>query len=193
MFQPALVLAVMTPFLLAAISLADETCKYGATNQNLCQKTCNSTHCACTMDGSSTFKSCTQKCNFLSSCRDMVCSGGNTCSQQCFFGSCNMKCLSSMFCYQSCVWKAKCQQVTCSSSTCSQVCANCTMVCPRGVESCHQMCLGGECDMRCFARKCIRQCLGGKCNSIGHTEESNASPVQPSFWIWILLIDVFTL
>ena len=117
---------------------------------------------------------------------DNFSTGGNTCSQQCFFGRCNMKCLSSKSCYQSCVWKAKCHEIMCTSSTCNQVCANCTMVCPEGVENCRQMCLGGECHMKCFARNCVRQCFGGKCNSIGHTTTSKASLVQGSFWTCVL-------
>lgn len=121
---------------------------------------------------------------------DTFSTGGNTCSQHCFFGRCNMKCLSGKSCYQSCVWNAKCHEIRCTSSTCNQVCANCTMVCSRGVENCHQMCLGGECHMKCLARNCRRQCLRGKCYSIGHTTPSKASLLQQSFWtcvFWAIL------
>ena len=100
--------------------------------------------------------------------------GRHACSQKCFFGDCNMECASSQFCSQSCVWKAKCVQITCSSSICHQVCANCTMECARGVERCHQMCLGGRCDMKCQAKHCKRQCFKGRCNYIGHSESKTS-------------------
>ena len=58
-----------------AMSLASEQCKSGSVNQHLCHKTCNISHCSCIMTDATPFTSCTQKCNFLSSCPEMVCSG----------------------------------------------------------------------------------------------------------------------
>ena len=117
--------------------------------------------------------------------------GRHACSQKCFFGDCNMECASSQFCSQSCVWKAKCVQITCSSAICHQVCANCTMECARGVERCDQMCLGGICDMRCQAKRCKRQCFKGRCNYIG-LSQSKTSVLQSGTlavliaFIWLL-------
>lgn len=58
-----------------AVSLADEKCKGGMINQELCQKTCNLSSCFCDMTDTSPFSSCTQKCHFSSSCPEMDCSG----------------------------------------------------------------------------------------------------------------------
>ncbi|XP_078354062.1 uncharacterized protein LOC144638711 isoform X2 [Oculina patagonica] len=172
-----------------AVSLADEKCKGGMINQELCQKTCNISSCFCDMTESSPFSSCTQKCHFSSSCPEMDCSGKNACSQKCFFGRCNMKCGSSQFCSQSCVWKARCGQITCSSAVCHQVCANCTMDCTRGVERCEQMCLGGGCDMKCYAKSCKRQCFKGECNYIGRPQ-SKASFLQTGMSVVVLTVFV---
>lgn len=183
--QQAIVSAVLSIALLTEVSLASsDNCQVvGSLNQHLCQKTCNRTQCSCIMTESTPFSSCAQKCNFLSSCPQMLCSGRNTCSQNCFFSSCNMKCASSKYCSQTCVWKANCHQVTCSSTICHQVCSNCTMECLRGVDRCEQMCLGGECNMKCFAQNCRRQCSKGKCNYIG-SAQSKALTMQTGLWIW---------
>ena len=117
--------------------------------------------------------------------------GRNACSQKCFFGKCNMKCGSSQFCSQSCVWKSKCAQVTCSSAVCHQVCGNCTMECTRGVETCDQMCLGGRCDMKCNAKNCKRQCFKGTCNYMGKSR-SKAS-LQRSSMLVVLTVFIILL
>ncbi|XP_020611950.1 keratin-associated protein 5-5-like [Orbicella faveolata] len=163
--------------LFMTVSQADEKCKGGNINQHLCQKTCNLTSCSCDMTDISPFTSCAQKCHFFSSCPKMICSGRHGCSQRCFFGHCNMECSSSQFCSQSCVWRANCVQITCSSAICHQVCANCTMECTSGVERCDQMCLGGRCEMKCQAKHCKRQCFKGRCNYIGRSQ-SKASVLQ---------------
>lgn len=189
MVQQTIIAVVMGVVLCTTTLIASEQCNDGYINQHLCQKTCNFTHCSCIMTETTPFTSCTQTCNFLSSCPQMVCSGRNACSQKCFFGSCNMKCGSSKFCSQSCVWKAKCRQITCSSPICNQVCANCSMECSRGVERCEQMCLGGECQMKCFAQNCKRQCFKGKCNYTGHSQ-SKAPIIQRKLWIVITVVSI---
>ncbi|XP_073259287.1 uncharacterized protein [Porites lutea] len=173
-----------------AMSVASEQCEDGSLNQHLCQKKCNFSHCSCKMTETTPFSSCSQNCNFLSSCPTMACSGRNVCAQKCFFGMCNMNCASSKLCSQSCVWKAKCRHIKCSASTCNQVCTNCTMECVKGVERCDQMCLGGECRMECFAQHCKRQCVKGKCYYIGQSQ--SMAPIIYG-WIWIFTTGVFML
>lgn len=75
MVQQTIIAVVMGVVLFTTTLIASEQCNDGYINQHLCQKTCNFTHCSCIMTETTPFTSCTQTCNFLSSCPQMVCSG----------------------------------------------------------------------------------------------------------------------
>lgn len=75
MLPQIMVAVVVAGAMFTTVSVAEEKCKGGMINQELCQKTCNLSSCFCDMTETSPFSSCAQRCHFSSSCPGMDCSG----------------------------------------------------------------------------------------------------------------------
>ncbi|XP_032237611.1 keratin-associated protein 5-5 [Nematostella vectensis] len=178
-------LAVFAIVTCAALCAALDVCEHGVVNQGLCQKTCFNESCSCTMSDQTDFSSCSQSCHFLHSCPGMTCTGRDVCDQKCFFGKCDMSCHATDLCSQSCVWESHCHALTCTARICHQICSDCSMTCPPGVERCEQMCVSGVCDMECHAKTCRRTCREAICNVIGYTNAGISSHVGSHGPVWM--------
>ncbi|XP_032237572.1 keratin-associated protein 4-2 [Nematostella vectensis] len=154
------------------LSLAEsESCDDGVLKVGkICVGQClTNTTCRCTAITGSSIEHCEEYCLAVK-CPDIYCKGGKTCRQYCGQGVCGMQCLANEeSCVQNCTAPGQCEVLMCSAKSCTQSCANCTMVCTAEVESCKQYCTGGSCNTTCNARSC-------RC---GEASDCDASTTKP--------------
>jgi len=147
-------------------SASDMRCDRG-----VCDQHCNiGGRCNMNCSSSVTTGRCKQMCAFAK-CDSMICNATN-CTQDCFFGECNMACPIGV---KNCIQEANKKNTTmrCNGEVCRQVCGtgNCTMSCSANVKECHQICREGtECLYKCDAENCaVEDC----------SEPSSCTTVKP--------------